>query len=477
MARLVVLGSALVVVAGCVVVDDGAEEVDAKAINQAVIGGRPETDHPGAGYLVRDGVVSCSAALVEPDLVLTAAHCVERPRSIEFGWGEVSAGTRMRAIARAIHPRFRMPEKNGGVAFQGFDVALLRLERPVEIAPVEIGALAPSGSVRAIGYGATSYVAGDDGKGEAYGVGTERRSAEGLVVGHNATELFVRFVARSSACYGDSGGPLFASDGKVAGVLSRFTELTRCRPRDRSLMGYVRVDTMADFFREAKTCLSVADTARCLREDDRRLCDEPRFSDRGFPSRIEADEGDLRRGSTTIELADDQERALRITPRANVTLSLFSRGDAELEVLRVEPSRTTTEPRSEEVASSELESGETYDVVVRSCNGAKQSVTLSWQPVSEPTEAVARGRLWHAAAFSAVASEGSSCHERSVRAAVSVRALLLAHHPGAWRVRPPRARGLRRARTSTSLGSRASMRSRTCLQAKTAPVVDSRSRC
>ncbi len=390
MARLVVLGIALVVGAGCVVSDHDAEEVDAKAIDQAVIGGRPETEHPGAGYLVRDGVVSCSAALVAPDLVLSAAHCVELPRSIEFGWGEVSAGTRMPVIARAIHPRFRMPEKNGGVAFQGFDIALLRLERPVEIAPVEIGALVPMGTVRAIGYGATAYVGRDDGKGEAFGVGTERRSAEGVVVGHNPTELFVRFVARSSACYGDSGGPLFAPDGKVVGVLSRFTELTRCRPRDRSLMGFVRVDTMADFFREAKTCLSAADTARCLREDDRGLCDVPRFSDRGFARRIDVDEGDLRRGSTSIELADDQERALRITPRANVRLSLFSRGDAELEVLRVQPSRTTAEPRTDEVAGSELESGETYDLVIRSCNGAKQSVTLSWQPVSDPSEAAAR---------------------------------------------------------------------------------------
>ncbi|MBX3203872.1 MAG: S1 family peptidase [Labilithrix sp.] len=396
MARVVVL--AIVVVAfGCAA--DEAQEAGGAAVDQAVIGGRREAEHAGAGYLVRDGVVACSAALIEPDLVLTAAHCVERHRSFAFGWGEVSAATTVRATTRASHPRYVMPPKNGGVAFQGFDVALLRLERPVvEIAPLGISSAPPTGSVRAIGYGATSYVARDDGAGEAHGVGTERRSAAGLVVGHNATELFVRFAPPSSTCYGDSGGPLLAADGSVAAVLSRFTELTRCRPRDRSLMGYVRVDTMAAFFREAKACFGprdaegpaapvdgaespaeIADAASCLREDARGLCEAPRFSDREFAAAVRADEGDLRRGATRFELVENAEHAVRMAPAADTTLVAVSSGDARMLVLRA----GETEPVATHASTVELEGGRTYDVVVRSCNGAKQKVTLRWQPSGE----------------------------------------------------------------------------------------------
>ena len=425
MARLVVLWSALVVAAGCAA--DDASEIDVASVDEAVIGGRRAVDDAGAGYLVRDGVVSCSASLVAPDLVLTAAHCVERQQAFAFGWGEVRDVATVRATARAIHPRYVMPPKNGGVAFQGFDVALLRLERPVvEIAPLTIGRRSPErGSVRAIGYGATAYVARDDGTGEAHGVGTDRRAAEGVIVGHNATELFVRFRPRSSTCYGDSGGPLLAEDGTIAAVLSRFTELTRCRPRDRSLMGYVRVDTMAGFFREAGECLAreaasasdeqapadgaagaegadgargeagadgaddgalgsgvgrTANVAMCLREEERGLCTTPRFSDRAFARAVQADRGDLRAGATTFELAANAEHAARLTPAADTTLALASRGDARMLVLV----DGAPQPLAMHASRLELAGGTKYEIVVRSCNGAKQEVTLSWRPTAEP---------------------------------------------------------------------------------------------
>lgn len=428
MARLVVLWSALVVAAGCAA--DDASEIDVASVEEAVIGGRRAVDDAGAGYLVRDGVVSCSASLVAPDLVLTAAHCVERQQSFAFGWGEVRDGATVRATARAIHPRYVMPPKNGGVAFQGFDVALLRLERPVvAIAPLTIGSRSPErGSVRAIGYGATVYVARDDGTGEAHGVGTDRRAAEGVIVGHNATELFVRFRPRSSTCYGDSGGPLLAEDGTIAAVLSRFTELSRCRPRDRSLMGYVRVDTMAGFFREAGECLAreaasasdeqapavdgaagaeaargadgaggargtagvdgagfgpgvgrTANVAMCLREEERGLCTTPRFSDRAFARAVQADRGDLRAGATTFELAANAEHAVRLAPAADTTLVLASRGDARMLALV----DGVPQPLAMHASRLELAGGTKYEIVVRSCNGAKQEVTLSWQPTAE----------------------------------------------------------------------------------------------
>jgi hypothetical protein len=354
-------------------------EGDADSNAQPVIGGRREGDLLAAGYLVREGVASCSAVLVEPDLVLTVAHCVDGHQDIAFGWGEVGENTPVRSTAHAVHPRYIMPPKNGGVSFQGFDVALLRLERPAGVEPAPLGSARRFGKVRAIGYGATSYVAGESGKLEPHGVGTDRRSIVGTILSQNATEIFVRFDPGMSACYGDSGGPLFTEDGTVVAVLSRFTEIGRCLPKDRSLMGYVRVDAMEPFFREAKACLLEQDVPSCLREDTRGLCDVPRFDNRGTPRVVEPSEGDLRAGSATFDLSDHEERSLTIAPAANVELTLSSRGDARM---RVVPDGQP-EPLVERSNTADLQKGKTYAVVIGSCNGAKQSVTLAWRPRPE----------------------------------------------------------------------------------------------
>ena len=348
-------------------------EVEEK--HQPFVGGRPATDVPAAGYLVRDGEVSCSGSLVEPDLVLTAGHCVtDQDETIEFGVGDVSARRTVRTIARAVHPRYIEPPRNGGVVFQGFDVALLRLEHPIDVPPVRIGATPRGGRVHAIGYGATAYVERSGGKVEPRGVGTERRSAEGFVIGVNPTELFVRFELGSSACYGDSGSPLLHEDRRIVGVLSRFTGVTRCEPRMGSLMGYTRVDQMGDFFVAAKECLQTEDVAGCLREDERRLCDAPRFSNRAAPGPLVPARGDERRGVALLDLDAHEEKAFVVSPPDDRVLTVSAKGDAEM-FLFADGARVSGHTRRVELAA-----GKSYELVIRSCNGTKQSVALAWRP-------------------------------------------------------------------------------------------------
>ncbi len=346
-----------------------------------MIGGQRECTLAAAGYLVRDGVAGCTAVLIEPDLVLTAGHCVEGHHEVAFGLGEVGKQMPVRSIALAIHPRYIHPPINGGVAFEGHDVALLRLEHAVDTAPAPLGVASPTARVRAVGYGATSYVADDAGGPlEPHGVGTERRSIEGAVRGESATELFVRFDTGSSACYGDSGGPLFTEDGTLVGILSRFTERGRCLPKDRSLMGYIRVDAMADFFRDAHACLDRPDVQACLREDERGLCAVPRFETHDPPIALDVSDPDRRGGSKTIALAAHEQRTIDVTPSSDVELTVDSPGDARMRVVV----SGSTEPIATQATRVRLEGKKTYTVVIGSCNANDQSVVVRWSVPGGP---------------------------------------------------------------------------------------------
>ena len=94
----------------------------------------------GVGRLDIAGRAFCTGALIAPDLVLTAAHCMYdadtgrrySPDDIEFraDWrnGRASA---YRSVRRAIpHPEYRYVDHDRGARI-AYDLALLRLEQPV----------------------------------------------------------------------------------------------------------------------------------------------------------------------------------------------------------------------------------------------------------------------------------------------------------------------------------------------------------
>lgn len=229
----------VVLVAGCV------ERTTAS--QSAIIGGSPAPDETSTVLLAaippaRDDITTCSAVVVAPTILFTAAHCIYPPDHADFTFGVfLGADANPYPTVEALEPHLLpVAELHAHPSFRPTrvkaDLAAVVLATPLDIAPVALQYAAIDDSIR----GRTAHVVG-------YGnvdasveqSNASRHAADTTVVSIDGDQLVIGD-ATVHSCFGDSGGPAFV-DGLLVGVASSGPEA--CDGASR----YSRIDFHAEF--------------------------------------------------------------------------------------------------------------------------------------------------------------------------------------------------------------------------------------
>ncbi len=161
----------------------------------------------GAGF--------CSGAVLAPNIVLTAAHCVAAPGATRVHFRDGSGTPALMAVKRvARHPGFRADAVAARVA--SIDLALVETTEPLPSsftpvamgdAPNETGAL-----LDVAGFGVSR-------PGVASTSGVLRRARLSLRAPLSNVLLWLDSPEGAGACTGDSGAPVFAN-GALVGIVA-----------------------------------------------------------------------------------------------------------------------------------------------------------------------------------------------------------------------------------------------------------------
>lgn len=186
-------------------------EPETNSQNHEIVGGEVEAAYPAVGAIVEGGNPFCTATLVRPDIVVTAAHCLTelegQPIQMYFGpnANDLDTGSVVGVEAYRVHPSYAQDEEA--------DIAIMRLSEAVDIAPIPfnsepLAAGVEGDQARFIGFGTWGY---NNPQGDGAGI---KRSVDVTI-----TEISANWFRYSEngkgTCHGDSGGPALLDIGGV----------------------------------------------------------------------------------------------------------------------------------------------------------------------------------------------------------------------------------------------------------------------
>lgn len=239
--KLSLIAAALATMAGCTAStnDSAADEVE--ATSAAIVGGQPTSAYPAVGALTKYGSPFCTGTVVAKRAVVTAAHCLrgQDASSIRFALGSNgnSPQVALRVSRVVVHPAFDPANVKN-------DIGVVILSQDAPVTPIPINDSMSSDwvgrSLVFVGFGATN--------GNGYGGGTKR--VVSIPVSAIGSTQFAYEDSTRNTCFGDSGGPAFASDSDGGLFLAGVTSFG-----DRYCTQYgvdTRVDAYASFIAAAQ---------------------------------------------------------------------------------------------------------------------------------------------------------------------------------------------------------------------------------
>jgi secreted trypsin-like serine protease len=221
---LTAVGAALVSLLALLQWDTPVRAEDGQGeIQPQIVGGQPVPDGKYAFMAVltireADGTYLCGGTLIDPNSVLTAAHCVERALDVSLSVGQTDRrqadqGQDRDALRWFIHPRYN------GLVDDRYDAAVLTLNRRVaDIKPIKLatarqdGLEKPGRNLTVAGWGTTSEGGNtsDRMREVSVPVVSDARAQSVYGTGSYFPRLMVAAgVEGKDSCQGDSGGPLF----------------------------------------------------------------------------------------------------------------------------------------------------------------------------------------------------------------------------------------------------------------------------